>query len=112
MIKFRDGPAAGVTLMLHRAPQYLRVVRAGRKAWDALDQLDDQPEPGESITVYRIDPATFSRYHLLCRRPRGGSGWYCNGEYDVVEPQPGEEHLRTTAAWQAWVSSQPSVVPA
>jgi len=51
MTRFLDGPAEGVTLMLRRAPIYLRVVHRGTE-WDALDALDDRPTPDETIYVY------------------------------------------------------------
>lgn len=103
MITFRDGPAAGQTLMLKRTPLLLRVVQSKRGEWDALDQLDDVPRAGETITVYRIHPETVSRYHVrACRR--SGSGFYFRGEYSLFAKQPTDEEARSTAAWQAWAT--------
>ena len=54
MIRFTDGPAAGRTLMLQRAPLFLRVTYdPNRLKWDALDPLTDTPIAPEQITVYR-----------------------------------------------------------
>lgn len=106
MISFLDGPAAGESLALHRAPKLLRVVRTRKGEWDALDQLDDEPKPSEQIFVYRRrDDLPISRLHLLCGRGRNsGSGWYWTASYSVLEVQPGEHDTRTTAAWQAWAT--------
>jgi hypothetical protein len=106
MITFRDGPAAGVELMLRRAPTYLRVVRGRTGNWDALDQIDDTPTKGETIFVYRIT-GTRSHYHL-CARGRGkkASGYYARADYVFVPEQPADAELRETEAWRAWVIKQ------
>jgi hypothetical protein len=103
MINFLDGPAEGVTLALRRAPLLLRVVRSQRGAWDALDQLEDEAQPKESIFVYRLEGPT-SWYHV-CRRPRSQSGMYMIASYRVLPEQPAEEHLRTTKAWHVWADA-------
>src|SRR5262245_61519854 len=54
MVRFLDGPAAGVDLLLLRAPLFLRVTRRSLE-WDALDQFDDLPGADEEIIVYRRD---------------------------------------------------------
>ena len=102
MVKFLDGPAAGVTLSLHRAPVLLRVVRSRNGNWDALDQLDDEPKPSETIHVYRL-ASEVTNIHL-CIRGKGkrGSGWYAMAEYRELPEQPGDEHTRSTEAWRAW----------
>jgi hypothetical protein len=52
--RFIDGPAAGTVLSLKRSPLFLRAVQDPLDGkWDALDQLDDAPRPGERIVVYR-----------------------------------------------------------
>jgi hypothetical protein len=107
MVKFTDGPAAGVVLALKRAPLLLRVVRdpskrpaKGRSPWDALDQLADTPQAGETIHAYRrIGKAT--RCHLLVS-PRSASGWFAVAEYAAVEPQPDQATMTETATWRAW----------
>lgn len=101
MAQFLDGPAAGVSLLLNRAPYFLRAVVDSKGNWDALDQGDDLPKPDETIYVYRILVATASRFHL-CSRGRGGvpSGWYTEGQYKLVELQPSQEILRRD--FDAW----------
>jgi hypothetical protein len=106
--RFLDGPAAGTTLYLKRAPVYLRAVQgpAGPTHagdWDALDQLEDEPRSSERIVVYRLEGEP-----TFCHINRGGrgSGFYRGGAYRVVEPQPTDLEVRSTAAWRAWVSVQ------
>lgn len=106
MTKFLDGPAAGVTLMLHRAPHYLRAVRNAAGVWDALDQLGDEPKSNETIVVYEMASGP-TRIHLQ-RRERGHRvcGWFEGGDYSLVEPQPADDAVRSTTAWRAWVAAQ------
>jgi hypothetical protein len=103
--QFLDGPAAGSTLFLKRAPTYLRAVRGADGTWDALDQLSDVPRPGESIVVYRLEgEPTFC--HINRDRRHGGSGVFRGGRYRVVEPQPSDVEVRETDAWRRWVGVQ------
>jgi hypothetical protein len=106
MTRFLDGPAAGVLLMLRRAPRFLRVVK-GSEGWDALDQLADAPAAGETITAYRR-VGTPGAVHLLMSRGRGRtrSAWYRTAEYRAVDPQPPAEVLRETASWRAWALAE------
>ncbi len=106
MISFLDGPAAGRTLAPKRAPAYLRVVH-GKEGWDALDQLEDEPRPGEELFAYCLVSRP-TAYHLLCGRGRRGnaSGWYWNAEYRVVDPQPDQATLANTDKWRAWATVQ------
>lgn len=102
MIEFLDGPAAGQVLQLRRAPMLLRVVQSRRGAWDALDQLDDEPQATERIYIYRrcvLKPV--SKVHVLCS-PRKGSGFYWMASYRYLPDQPSDADVRSTAAWQAW----------
>lgn len=104
MIHFLDGPAAGVKLMLKRAPVLLRVthhVMSGK--WDALDQLDDQPDPDERIYVYRV-AGPVSHCHIRCAEP-APSGWFVMGEYRVLPDQPEDRHTRATEDWRAWCTA-------
>lgn len=104
MIRFLDGPAKDVELRLRRAPILLRAVRSSRGNWDALDQLDDQPRPGETIVVY-VRATAVSTYHLCVRgRNRAAGGFYLRADYRVLDEQPEQDHVRETAAWQAWVN--------
>lgn len=106
MTRFLDGPAAGRTMVLARAPLLLRVVNKG-DYWDALDQLVDELAPGETATAY-----------ARCGRPtcgfvdgRGADGrrWgrrFVAAEYRVVGDQPAQEVMADNARWQAWCSDR------
>lgn len=98
MTRFVDGPAAGVTLMLRRAPLYLRAVRDAKGEWDALDQLTDAAEPDETIVVYRREGEP--TWCHVCRVK--GGGVFRGGTYRVVDPQPDDRLVRYTTAWREW----------
>lgn len=110
MTQVEDGPAAGVSLLLRRAPLYLRLVfDLALGTWDALDQVDDDARTTETITIYRrVGQPTWM--HMRASRGRGGV--YRGGRYRVVSPQPTDPEVRTSSAWQRWVMSQPDVQPA
>ncbi len=118
MTTFLDGAAKDVVLHLQRSPLLLRVVvsfsnddsRDGGAKWDALDQLDDEPQACEEIYVYR-----------LCREPgvvcidgtdkRGRrKGWRePMAEYALNSVQPlSENELRFTKDWREWCQQQPA----
>lgn len=106
MTTFINGPAVGVSLLLQRAPLYLRVVQGPDGTWDALDQLGDTPKSDETIVVYEMvgEP---SRMHV--QRREGGRrvcGWYEGGSYRLIVPQPDDTAVRATSAWRAWVSDR------
>lgn len=103
MTTFLDGPAAGVTLSLSRAPLLLRVVQTKAGQWDALDQLDDTPRFGETIHVYQ--QASFDGRVHLCRSGKG-SGWFVIASYRLFPRPPADHEIRTTAAWRAWTTAQ------
>jgi len=98
---FVDGPAAGATLMLTRAPLFLRAVVEFGSEWDALDQLQDRPKATERICVYRRDGAP-GRIHIKRDRRHGGCGWFTVARYRVVEPQPDDATLRDQARFEVW----------
>lgn len=98
MSNFLDGPAAGVRLLLHRAPIMLRAVRKPGGEWDALDQLDDTAEANEQVVVY-IAKGKVARVHL-CRSPRKLSGFYEEREYVVLPEQPEDTAMRS--GWSEW----------
>ena len=104
-ISFRDGPAAGATLMLKRAPVFIRVAIQQNGGVDALDQLTDEPEPGETLHAYRriTKPSPF---HIRCGRG-SRSGWYVMADYVVCEDQPEAETMADTDRWRDWCLSQP-----
>lgn len=99
MTRFLSGPAAGRTLALRRAPRFLRVVECAGN-FDALDQLDDQPELTETIHVYEIKGEP-GRMHIYSRGPTP-SGWYAVADYEFLPDQPADAEVRTTEAWRAW----------
>lgn len=86
MIAFIDGPAKGISLELARTPILLRV--------------DDVVKKGEQIVVYRLVGMP-SSYHVSCR-PRSQSRWVHNATYQVVDPQPADDQVRSNAAWRRW----------
>ncbi len=107
MTRFLDGPAAGQSLMLRAAPEFLRVVhsprRKGDDQWDALDQPGDEPKRGESVYAYRrVGKA--GTIHLMAQ-PRSASGWYATATYRVIEVQPDAETLGDGARWKAWCAA-------
>lgn len=106
MITFTNGPADGKTLMIRRVPFFLRVVsRAVTNGveLDALDQLEDTPQPDESIHVYLRQPGTKANAVHLNLRGKSGSGWYARGSYKLSPVQPVEDvYMRDALAWENW----------
>lgn len=100
MTTFLDGPGKGTTLMLRRAPMFLRVVVNGKGIVDALDQPDDISHAAEMVFAYEMvgEPMTM---HV---RRTGGGGFYAGGEYKLCSPQPTEGELRSTQLWIRWVN--------
>ena len=101
--EFTDGPAKGYSMggCFHRAPEYLRVVRELDGRWDALDQLDDLPNLGDTIFIYRRLPG---RYGHISMRPRNLSGWIIRYQHtDEIDP----EGMEDTDAWRAAVEALP-----
>lgn len=103
MTEFLDGPAQGTVLELGRAPRLLRAVRSPNGTWDALDQIDDEPNASERIVVYYLVSEPI-RCHISCR-PRSQSRWYESGKYRWLLDQPDDASIRTTEAWQAWCNA-------
>jgi hypothetical protein len=103
--RFVGGPADRRTLLLERAPLYLRVCLNGSKI-DALDALDDEPQPGETVTVYRklSDDGTVHLDYTEKGRRKGK--WFSSATYTVLEAQPGDEVTRTNTGWREWCASQ------
>jgi hypothetical protein len=105
MTTFLDGPAAGTKLCLQRAPQLLRVVIAADGTVDALDQLNDEVRPGETVHVYRMhgDPS----YYIACSRGKGGG---CRpgvmAEYKLYDRQPTQEEAADNDRWHDWAHAQ------
>ena len=101
MITFVDGPAAGVSLSLQRTPMLLRVVTEACGAVDALDQLDDEPRPGESICVYQI--VGLPRRGIACSRGKGCRPFVV-AEYRLCSDQPIGDEARD--GWPEWAEQQ------
>ena len=102
MITFKNGPLQGHKLSLKRSPIFLRAVTGGSEPFDALDQLNDNPQPGEKLFAY-----------VLAAPPSRGfvdGTWYSGpviwAEYEMIEPQPMEQDMRDTDRWAAWVEQQ------
>jgi hypothetical protein len=104
MVTLQDGPGKG-TLALHRAPRFLRVVIDPEGRVDALDQLDDEPGPGEAIHVYERTELRGAVHLLTGNRGRGGSGWYPSATYHHRHDVDGER-LRDTTAWRTWAAAE------
>ena len=106
MLKFLDGPAAGVLLGCARAPYFLRVVRDGL-TWDALDQLTDAPNPRESIHVYRKseDHGTV-HYDGRDKHGKRFGRWEQCADYRLHEHQPDDATIRNNALWAAWAQAE------
>lgn len=104
--RFTDGPAAGVDLLLSRAPIFLRVTHdPAQQKWDALDQLGDEAFDGEKIFCYRLI-GNHGFCHVDGRDKKTGKRFgknYVLAEYVFYENQPPESILRDNAQWQAWV---------
>lgn len=99
MISFRLGPAGGQQLSLARTPTYLRVVIDTDGSIDALDQLEDTPEPSERIVVYKLNHSSGMR-GFVCGR--GGCVPLIDAAYDYLLEQPEDREVRDTEAWRAW----------
>lgn len=106
MTTFEDGPAKGQTLMLHRAPLFLRAVHdAVTGKWDALDQLGDTPKPTERIFCYVL---TGPPSHCHIRSSGGRGGFYSVANYRAILPNPlPQEIMRDNKAWADWCETQP-----
>lgn len=104
MIRFLDGPAAGVALALARTPLFLRVVQSPGGKWDALDQLSDSPHPRETIHVYRLEALQgFAHMDLRDKAGRRRGVNTAIGSYLFVET-PEDHAVRENPKWAAWVA--------
>lgn len=103
MTKFLDGPAKGKTLMLKRAPVFLRVTNIGDR-WDALDQLNDSPLPEEVVHAYRA-ASEVGAVHV--NRGGGKGGFYTVADYELCPSQPSQDQMRNLGQWADWCAAQP-----
>jgi len=95
------------SLSLVRTPPLLRFVITGDdwKTLDALDQLEDQPKPGERVIVAErkeVNPVHFK----FSGKDKHKSGWYKWVKYVSLEDQPPEDVVRDTAKWQEWAQQR------
>ena len=101
MVTFLDGPAAGKTLDLRRAPFVLRVVINNRGTVDALDQLDDEIKPMEFAHVYRLTAPPQSIHVKAVKRSQ--SAWRYIASYALAPgAQPDQAILRDNERWGQW----------
>jgi hypothetical protein len=106
MTSFTNGPAQDQTLMLKRAPIFLRVVQDNAGKFDALDQPEDTPRPGEKLYAYRIrEKPGGCHLSIRCRGKRGG-GFYTIASYELVEVQPDQAFMADANHWGAWCHAQ------
>lgn len=107
MTTFEGGPADNVTLMLRRAPLFLRVVIDPAGEVDALDIPGDKRKDGERVYVYqRRGNATVC---FVSARGRGGTqigGQYAMAKYEYLTAQPGTSILNDNGRWQQWCLHQ------
>lgn len=103
-VTLRSAVSRNCTLELKRAPKFLRFVwDVKANKWDALDQLDDEPRPGETVFAARLAD-TGSLHVDGYRNGRRCGWWYATATYELVEPQPDPATLRDREAWQKWAT--------
>lgn len=100
MTTFVDGPAQGQCLRLRVAPFFLRVTEEGGK-WDALNEWEDTPRPGEKLHAYQLVEKP-GMCHLYFGGGKGG--WYAIAKYQFVADQPDDQTMRENARWAHWCS--------
>jgi hypothetical protein len=106
MTKFLDGPAKGKTLMLKRAPVFLRVVEFGGEI-DALDQLEDVPQLNEKLTAYTLVARPGVAF-VDCTKCRGA---YPIATYHLVKDQPSDAVMRINGNWSNWCEENGKIHP-
>lgn len=101
-------------LSLKRTPKYLRFACKGlascSRNWDALDQLDDEPEAGEQLIAARLKDRGTMHLDRVVKGRRVGE-WHDTATYEPVEPQPGQEVMRDREQWRAWCEQQEASQP-
>lgn len=113
MIRFNNGPAAGQTLYLKRAPLFLRAVQSKNGDWDALDQLDDEPKAGETVHVYRqVSNQGMVHIRASGKGAKAISGFWPMASYELFDVQPDEETGRDNVKWAAWCYEQAEKIKA
>jgi hypothetical protein len=102
MTHFTDGPAEGQTLMLRRAPFFLRAVQSADGEWDALDHIDDTAAPCERVVVYQMEGEPTWCHIRMSGKRHGGSGVYRGGAYKLAADPPPDDVARDNARWREW----------
>ena len=97
MLELLDGPCKS-TFLVKRAPQFLRAVINKKGVTDVLDQVDDTPEVGETVYVYRLEGGA-SWVHI--KGARGISGFYAMAKYHYLPDVDGQS-LRDNVTWRKW----------
>lgn len=96
-------------LSLKRTPKYLRFTCSGSavcsRNWDALDQLDDQPRPGEQLVAAVLVRRGSCHLDRVLNGRRVGE-WHQTAEYKRLEEQPADEVMRSAEKWQEWCSQK------
>jgi hypothetical protein len=99
-----------VRLCLSRAPTFLRFVYTedllGQRKWDALDQLEDEPNEGEKL-IAGVLAHRGSMHVSYTEKGRRKGDWWATADYDVVTPQPDEATMRDRDRWREWCMQQP-----
>jgi len=104
MVIFLDGPAKGKSLALRRAPVFLRAVIDQDGTVDALDLLEDEPKPTETVHVYRRVAGTVSSA-IVCSRGRGCRSM-AGADYRLHDPQPPDASARHNGLWAEWAKTE------
>lgn len=92
--------AQSVYLQLARVPLFLRFTVIG-KTWDALDQVDDQPNPGEELIAAKLSGRGTVHIDRTVKGKRVGE-WIPTADYDPCEEQPSQDVMRSTVLWREW----------
>ena len=96
-----DYPGAA-SMLVHRVPKYLRFTTRmvdGKQLWDALDQLDDESTPDEVLLAAKL--VRKGNVHVDgVRKGKRFSEWIETARYVPLEPQPSQDVMRSTSAWQ------------
>ena len=106
MLRLKDGPAEGI-YTVKRAPLLLRATVDSNGKGDVLDQLEDTPAAGETVSVYRRvgEP---NWVHINAKKVKG---FYAAAEY-VHLPDADGEALRDNDTWRTWANANaPQYLP-
>jgi hypothetical protein len=101
-----NGPAAGKTFQIDRAPIYMRVTEENG-SFDCLNNPEDKPFPKEKLHAYRMKEFK-GRAHLKFRR---GGAWVTIADYELCDPQPDDSVMRDNKRWIQWAEAQPHYNP-